>query len=340
MRQIATLPDADAARTFADHLLTLKIETRLENEPGGWAVWVCDEDRVPQAREELAAFTREPHAPRFAAARRAAAQVRKDEVRKDEEAAARQVDLTGRQTGPKMPVWTFGLIAGCILTFAGHAAYVVHDNPQLGLLGALGAGLYLTDDHQHVTSPVEQALMIAPFEMKEGEKKWRPLYVLGGRAWLAEPWRLATPIFLHFGPLHLLFNLVMLAQLGGMMELRRGAWRYLLFVLTCAVASNLCQFYLGHPTWDGGVRLEPSPMFGGMSGVVYGLFGYVWTKGRFAPELGLGVGPRTAVILLVWFVLCFTGVFGPIANAAHAAGLVFGAAVGIVPHLGRLLRRR
>jgi GlpG protein len=339
MRQIATLPDADTAHAFADHLLTLKIETRLENEPGGWAVWVCDEDRVPQAREELTAFTRDPRDPRFAAARRAAARVRKEEEREEEEAAARQVHPRDRFGAPRMPAWTVLLVAVCLLTFTAHVMLVVRDYPQLGFAGAFGAGLFLTENSLHVTSPVEQALMIAPFVLKDGERRW-PLALLGGPAWSAEPWRLVTPIFLHFGPLHLLFNMIMLAQLGGMVELRRGAWRYLPFVLACAVASNLAQFYLGHPTWDGGLVLKPNPLFGGMSGVVYGLFGYAWTKSRFAPELGLAVGPRLAVAMLVWLVLCFTGVFGPVANVAHVAGLAFGAAVAGVPQLGRLLLRR
>ena len=64
MRQIAILPD-DAARKFADYLLTLKIDTRLESEPAGVAVWVLDEDRVPQARQELQEFTHNPSDARY-----------------------------------------------------------------------------------------------------------------------------------------------------------------------------------------------------------------------------------------------------------------------------------
>jgi GlpG protein len=337
MRQIATLPDPDAARRFADYLLTLQIETRLDPEPGGWALWVCDEDRVPRAKEELAAFTANPADPRFAAARRAAEQVRRDEARKDEQAARRQVDFRSRWADRGRPVWTYGLIAGCFLTFVGHAVFVFHDNPQLGTAGALGAAFHITEDGLRVTSPVEQELLIAPITE---EMKWDPKEGVSGRVWLTQPWRLVTPIFLHFGPLHLLFNVVMLAQLGGAFEVRRGPWRYLLFVLTCAVVSNLVQFYVGHPVWDGGLRFAVSPHFGGMSGVIYGLFGYVWVKGRLAPSLGLAVGPRTVFVMIAWFFLCFTGLLGPVANGAHAAGLVFGLAVGAAPHLPRLFLRR
>jgi GlpG protein len=39
---------------------------------------------------------------------------------------------------------------------------------------------------------------------------------------------------------------------------------------------------------------------------------------------------QSIMFALIWFVLCFTGLVGPIANAAHAAGLVLGAAWGFI----------
>src|SRR5271155_160406 len=76
MRQIGTLPDGDTARRLADYLLTLQIETRLDQQPEGWIVWVCDEDRVPQARQQLAEFLNNPADTRFAGAAKAAQQLR------------------------------------------------------------------------------------------------------------------------------------------------------------------------------------------------------------------------------------------------------------------------
>ena len=78
-------------------------------------------------------------------------------------------------------------------------------------------------------------------------------------------------------------------------------------------------------------------MFGGMSGVLYGLFGYLWMKGRFEPELGLALSPRLILLLIGWLFLCMTGVLGSVANTAHVAGLAVGMVIGVAPYLWRRL---
>ena len=78
-----------------------------------------------------------------------------------------------------------------------------------------------------------------------------------------------------------------------------------------------------------------APAFGGMSGVVYGLFGYVWIKSTFCPEPGFATSQGTVIILLGWLFLCMTGAIGPIANIAHVVGLVVGMAVAYVPSFWR-----
>ena len=101
-----------------------------------------------------------------------------------------------------------------------------------------------------------------------------------------------------------------------------------------AITSNVSQYYL---QWN--IQKYPplfwqdSPRFGGLSGVIYGLFGYAWMKMRFAPELGLGLSRETVLIMLVWFFLCLTGVVGNIANVAHASGLILGLVIGATPRL-------
>jgi GlpG protein len=129
-------------------------------------------------------------------------------------------------------------------------------------------------------------------------------------------WRLFTPMFLHFSVLHIFFNMLWLRDLGSMIEARRSSWRLLLLVLVLAGTSNLAQYW-----WDG-------PQFGGMSGVVYGLLGYVWMQGKFNPASRLALQPQTVTLMIVWFLLCFTGLVGNIANTAHAVGFGVGIAWG------------
>jgi GlpG protein len=132
-----------------------------------------------------------------------------------------------------------------------------------------------------------------------------------------EIWRLVTPIVIHFGPAHIIFNMMWLFSLGSMIESVHGSGRFILLVLAFAVGSNLAQYAFGSSVY-----------FGGMSGVNYGLIGYVWIRGRFDPGSGLHLDKQSLVMAIAWFFLCFTGWVGPIANYAHAAGLILGMAWG------------
>ena len=341
MRQLVALSNADDARTLADHLRTLRIDTRLEQLSDGCAVWVLDEDKLNQAKQELAEFTRNPADPRYAARRIAEATRRR--LERDEEEYAAGVAPPRPEPrphwGPPRPgPWTYGLILTSVFVFMAHTGWLISQNGSLGSPGALSIVFWGRAEGQDiVSSPVEQALVIAPFEVdKQADQiEWDYLHDIAR----GQVWRPVTPIFLHFGLVHLLFNMMMLWQLGGTVEQRRGPWRFLLFVLGCAAASNLAQYYLGGGFYPGGFWPRPSPLFGGMSGVIYGLFGYVWMKSRYDPGLGLWIGPRTVFYMIAWLFLCMTGLLGPVANVAHVVGLIVGVVIGAAPHLWRLARR-
>ncbi|MCL2430743.1 MAG: rhomboid family intramembrane serine protease, partial [Alphaproteobacteria bacterium] len=149
----------------------------------------------------------------------------------------------------------------------------------------------------------------------------QPLFIgrpmAGIPAW--QVWRLVTPIFIHFGPMHLLFNMIWTWHLGGMIERRRGPLFVLAIVAATAVPSNLLQYVA-----DGSV------FFGGMSGVVYALLGYAAMRIWFNPQSGYDVDRFLVVTSLAWFVLCWSGVIGPIANWAHTGGLVIGSLWGAI----------
>jgi GlpG protein len=141
-----------------------------------------------------------------------------------------------------------------------------------------------------------------------------------------EVWRLVTPIFIHFGVMHLFMNMMAMHSLAGVIEMVRGSWRLAAMVLFLAVTSNLTQYF-----WTG------LPNFGGISGVAFGLFGYVWMKSRFQPEMGIRIDPTSITMMLFFMVLCMTGALGGIANAAHISGLLGGIATGIMPVVRRNL---
>lgn len=130
-----------------------------------------------------------------------------------------------------------------------------------------------------------------------------------------EPWRLFTPALLHFSVLHLTFNLIWWLDLGTAIEKRQSSWRLIWVALVVAASSNIAQFY------DTGAN------FGGLSGVVYGLLGYVWLYGKWRPSEGLFLQPAIAALMIGWLVLCMTGMLGPVANTAHVVGLISGLAI-------------
>jgi GlpG protein len=146
-----------------------------------------------------------------------------------------------------------------------------------------------------------------------------------------EVWRLFTPALLHLGLVHLSFNILCLIDLGGLIERRQGSRRFGILVLCLAVVSNLVQYYVSGPN------------FGGLSGVLFGLLGYIWMRGRVDPASGLYLYPPVVVIMLVYFFLCMTplpeSVAGVrIANGAHAGGLIAGMIFGYVSGLRKLAR--
>ncbi len=137
-------------------------------------------------------------------------------------------------------------------------------------------------------------------------------------------WRLVTPVFLHFGWLHIVFNSLWLWDLGGKLEQVLGRFNMLMLFLFIAVVSNVSQFAFG-----GAV------LFGGMSGVVYGLLGFSWMAPLLQPIWR--IQPSSAIMLFMvgWLVLCMVGVvevlgFGAIANAAHIGGLLCGSVLGCI----------
>jgi GlpG protein len=319
MRQAGTIPNETDAAHFADYLFTLGIGAKVDRDGEAWAIWVRDEEHVARAMSELADFQSNPGDPKFASAQKEARSRREAQARREQEANRNFIDMRRRWDGqPSGPTpLTTALLVICIvvavLTRLG--GYFSSDadgvNPLLNSLG-------FTEEYAVVAERIATG------------ENWHPLdAILRG-----EVWRLVTPIFLHFGPLHLLFNLYMLYDFGRLIESRRGSLRFGLLVIVIAILSNFGQYYFSR-------LIDPAyAAFGGMSGVIYGLFGYSWMKSRYEPTAEIYVHPNTVVLLMIWLVLCMLGVIGNIANWAHGVGLAVGMVIGIAPYGWRQTRRR
>lgn len=131
-------------------------------------------------------------------------------------------------------------------------------------------------------------------------------------------WRLLTPIFIHLSILHILFNMMWFKDLGYIIENKLGRNYLMIFILISGVFSNLMQYFVAGPS------------FGGMSGVLYGMLGFIWVYSKMSPDFEYGLPKRDITIMLGWLVLCLTGFLGPIANTAHAAGLYMGIILALI----------
>lgn len=191
----------------------------------------------------------------------------------------------------------------------------------LGLVTELGDNLalihYLTLQEFRLIDAEHIAFLDLPVSLSRGQ--W---------------WRLVTPIFLHFGLLHLAMNALWFWELGRRIEFRQGGLMLLLLTLVFATGSNLVQY-----AWTG------PALFGGLSGVLYGLLGHCWLFQWLSPNPAYRMPRGVVAMMLIWLLICLTGVFdllgfGSIANGAHVGGLVLGCLTGLLGGgLARLRQR-
>ena len=331
MRQVATIPDERVARRLADYLLTLGITTRLDVAPDGCALWVHREEKVPTARREMKAFLENPNDPKYSGVEKIAEAKRREAALAEKTHVRNTIRLEGQ---PNVPSWR-----RCPVTYALIAISIV-----VGVWTGLGQNRRAIQPF--LLSPSSATLVMAPApvifdEDERGEilQDQRPVLVptLKAEPSGLEPikhgqiWRLISPIFLHFDILHIAFNMMWLYQLGSLIEMRKGNFVLAAVVLSSAVISNLSEYF-----WELHQRgPEAILTFGGMSGVVYALFGYCWMKSDYDHDADIRMPSNTVGWMIGWLVLCMTGLLGPIANAAHLVGLVVGMVFVLVPHFLR-----
>lgn len=301
MRLIGHVTGEANAQLFSDYLSSLEIKSSIDHDDGNnWAVWIYSEDQVEASKQQLAKFIANPSDPKYAQGARHGEQVQSRE-REEEQKLSERVftrETIFRSNAAIGPV-TLALILISVGVF---------------LYGGFSSSNVFPKLHSLFISEQFYASFLRHTQFQD--------YVLFlPEVRQGEVWRLVTPIFVHFGIIHILFNMLMFKDLGTLIEVRRGSWPLLGMVIAFGIASNLLQY------WYNG------PDFGGMSGVLYGLFGYAWMRGRWDPGSGLALHQQTVAGLMIWFVLCLVGVIPHVANAAHAGGLIAGMIWGLLPLL-------
>ncbi|MDH4569483.1 rhomboid family intramembrane serine protease [Pseudomonas sp. BN414] len=146
-------------------------------------------------------------------------------------------------------------------------------------------------------------------------------------------WRLVTPMLIHFGILHLAMNGMWFWELGRRIESRQGGPVLLVLTLGFSLVSDYTQYFV-----------SGASLFGGLSGVLYGLLGHCWVFQRLAPCPAYRLPPGVMLMMLIWLLVCLSGLitalgFGAIANGAHVGGLVAGCATGLLGGALARLRR-
>ena len=138
-----------------------------------------------------------------------------------------------------------------------------------------------------------------------------------------EWWRLVTSMFLHYGLMHLLFNMWALFQVGHLVERLLGVRMFAVAYFVCGVVGSLASIgWNGDRVWSAGA-----------SGAVFGVYGML---GGFALRERRAI-PRTVLRPLLMSTAWFAGfnlLYGVahpgIDNAAHGGGFFSGLLLGAV----------
>ena len=131
-------------------------------------------------------------------------------------------------------------------------------------------------------------------------------------------------MFIHFSFAHLAFNCLWIYILGEKIERVDNSIIFLMLIIFSSICSNYLQFL-----WTG------SSLFGGLSGVIYGLIGFCMILEMDANYDRYQLPSGLYLFMIVWLILGFLGIldlfgFGSVANFAHLGGLVSGILFAII----------
>ena len=162
---------------------------------------------------------------------------------------------------------------------------------------------------------------ISPFDIKNGHIYFYNSIEVFNKG---EYWRFFSPALLHFSVLHIVFNTLWVWDIGSKLERILGSIVWSIGVILIAVSSNVLQY-----------QISGYPLFGGLSGVVYGLIGFAWLMPILNTRWPTIISKQLMVFFVVWLGIGYTPFpemlgLGSIANTAHTIGLLSGLMLGLI----------
>lgn len=142
-------------------------------------------------------------------------------------------------------------------------------------------------------------------------------------------WRFVTSLFLHLGPMHLLFNSISLLYLGRLLEPLLGHMVFTVAYLVTGILASFSSFWF-----------NDNVISAGASGAIFGLFGIFIAlllsnliAKRVRDEWLKSIGGILVLNLMLGLVL-------PVDNAAHIGGLLSGIGIGfaLIPYIRKRVR--
>jgi membrane associated rhomboid family serine protease len=163
-----------------------------------------------------------------------------------------------------------------------------------GGLGGLLGGSTPLDTHLAVIGQGYIGSNVVPYGVSQGEY-----------------YRLFTAMFMHFGLIHLGFNMLTLWYIGRPLETLLGPIRFLALYLICGIGGNVACYLF-----------SPGSLSAGASTALFGLFGALFILLR---KLNLNANALMPIIIIN-LVLTFTA--SDISIPGHIGGLLTGVVVG------------
>ena len=318
-------------------MLTQSIDCHVESDGNNaFDVWVKDEDGFEQAKNEFALFRENPKAEKYRQAIGKAKKIQEANV-----ARQKQYQKNVR-SGPVQK----GLLEAAPLTMVMVGICVV-----VALLSNFGAP-------EKFDKAVARALQFVSVDSPSEELQlaWHSnrdsLNVRLASVYRGELWRTISPIFYHYGPFHIVFNMMWLVYFGRMIEGRYGTVTMAMIVVFSAIVSNVLQCVV--PAEVGGsapafVNNLMITQLGGMSGVNYALFGFIWFRMLYDPYSRMQLSQMTIIIMIGYLFYCMLSPQvgslmgesggGTVANWAHGGGMVMGLLLGLSP-IGKMFGKK